>query len=107
MDKKEEFKSFINNHPELTEYIKKKEMTMQSFYELYDVYGEKEEVWDKYFKESKNTDITDLLRKLNIDNLEKQVNNAQKVIEILKELAKKSPENDVVSKIPVTKFFGD
>ena len=48
MNKKEEFKEFLRSKPELVEYIKNKEMTMQSFYEIYDVYGNSEEAWRPY-----------------------------------------------------------
>lgn len=108
MDKKEEFKKFINNHPELTKYIKNKEMTMQSFYELYDVYGSDSNIWDKYFKnESRISDIGSLLKNINIDNIEHHVNNAEKILGIIEELASTTPEIKTTSSIPVTKFFGD
>ena len=34
MDKKEEFKSFVQKHPELVSYIKDKKNTWQDFYEI-------------------------------------------------------------------------
>lgn len=109
MDKKEEFKTFINKHPELIEYIKNKEMTMQNFYELYDVYGESEEIWNKYFNNSNNKldDLSKLVKKINIESIEHHVNNAQKVLDILNELTKKTPEINTTVSSPVTKFFGD
>ncbi len=48
MDKKELFKTFIGAHPEILKYIKNKEMTFQDFFEIYDIYGEESNVWDKY-----------------------------------------------------------
>ena len=50
MDKKEEFKNFARLHPELLDYIKNKEMSWQSFYEIYDIYGSDEKAWSKYFR---------------------------------------------------------
>ena len=32
MSKKDDFKGFVKNHPELVSYIKNKEMTWQDFY---------------------------------------------------------------------------
>ena len=52
MSKKEEFKEFIRSKPELVEYIKNKEMTFQSFYEIYDVYGTDEDAWKPYERAS-------------------------------------------------------
>ena len=111
MDKKENFKEFISNHPELLNYIKNKEMTFQDFFEIYDIYGEDEATWSKYFKEPGDDlrikELSKVLKNINMDSIEHHVNNAQKVIGIIQELTKKSPE--VVNAIdnPITKIYGD
>lgn len=114
MDKKEEFKTFIGNHPEIMSYIKSKSMTFQDFYEIYDIYGDNSDVWNKYFNESitsntkdKINELSGILKKVNIDNIEHHVNNAQKAISIIQELTKKSP--DIVTSVerPISKFYGD
>lgn len=115
MDKKSEFKNFISQHPEILKYIKTKEMSFQDFYEIYDIYGEDEVTWNKYFSnidetsstKDKINELTRLFKNVNMDNIEHHVNNAQKAISIIQELTKKSPE--VLTKVerPLTKFFGD
>ena len=112
MDKKENFKTFISNHPELLNYIKNKEMTFQDFYEIYDIYGEDENTWSKYF--SNNTDddtrikeLGKVLKNINMDNIEHHVNNAQKVIGIIQELTKKTPDVTPSVDNPITKIYGD
>lgn len=111
MDKKEAFKLFIGNHPELLNYIKNKEMTFQDFYEIYDIYGENPDTWNRYFKNPTNDvklkELSSVLKNINMDSIEHHVNNAQKVIGIIQELTKKSPE--VINKIenPITKIYGD
>lgn len=114
MDKKELFKNFIGNHPEVLKYIKSKEMTFQDFYEIYDIYGEQSDVWDKYFKTSESTtdenrlkELTGLLKNINIDSIEHHVNNAQKVIGIIQELTKKTPDITSTVDNPITKIYGD
>ncbi|MCX4248317.1 MAG: hypothetical protein OSJ65_00975 [Bacilli bacterium] len=113
MDKKELFKTFIGAHPEILKYIKNKEMTFQDFFEIYDIYGEESNVWDKYFKEEANTDdtrlkeLSGLLKNINIDSIEHHVNNAQKVIGIIQELTKKTPEITETLENPITKIYGD
>lgn len=108
MDKKEEFKEFIYKHEELVDYIKRKEMTMQEFYELYDVYGSDSNVWDKYFnKQPKISDIKSIINKINVENIEHHVDNAQKVINVIQEISKKTPEIKNIVEKPITKFFGD
>lgn len=112
MDKKEQFKIFMRNHPELVAFIQRKEMTWQDFYEIYDIYGEKDDAWSKYFnnsphKEDVISELTGLFKNINIDSIQKHVNNAQKAINIIQELTKKTPE--VITKVerPISKFYGD
>ena len=112
---KESFKSFIKDRPELANSVLKGKSTWQSLYELYDIYGEENDVWNKYFKEDSDTsstrdkisELTSIFKNINMDNIEHHVNNAQKAISIIQELTKKSPE--VLTKVdrPISKFFGD
>lgn len=114
MDKKEEFKKFVSEHPELVNFIKSKEMTWQNFYEIYDIYGDNNEAWDRYFKpeqtiisKDKIQELTGLLKNINFDNIEHHINNAQKAIGIIQELTKKAPDTIKMVERPITNFYGD
>ena len=115
MDKKTSFKEFVSHHPELLTYIKNKENTWQDFYEIYDIYGEDENAWDKFFNESNNEtnssigELTKLFKNVNMDNVQKHITNAQKAVNLIQELTNKSTANNIISKTPrpITKFFGD
>ena len=119
MSKKEEFKEFIRNKPELVEYIKNKEMTMQSFYEIYDIYGDNEEAWMPYIRKEKKEEvksspkITDIMKNINMDELQKHINTAQKALGVVEELTSKGTTNlkDIVkgplTSRPLNKFFED
>ena len=119
----DEFKEFIKSKPELVDYVKNKEYTWQDFYEVFDLYGKDESVWKKY-KEKKSdnegnerknasiTELTDLVKNINIDNVQKYINNAQKAINVISELTSKKTgvsEAQVIAKTPrvINKFFGD
>jgi len=112
MDKKTQFKAFVSKHPELITYIKNKKNTWQDFYEIYDIYGEDKNAWDKYFNiedsSSSVSELTKLLKNINMDNVQKHINNAQKAVNLIQELTSKST-SDIVTKTPrpITKFFGD
>ena len=112
MDKKEAFKNFISTHPELITFVKNKEASWQDFYEIYDIYGENEDAWSKYFEDSTQStsisELTNIFKNVNMDNVQKHINNAQKAVGLIQELTKKSVP-DIVSKTPrpITKFFGD
>lgn len=41
---KEEFKSFVRKNPSLIKYVNNNSMTWQKFYEMYDMYGESNDV---------------------------------------------------------------
>lgn len=45
---KDSFKSFVKNNPNLINYVNNNEMTWQKFYEMYDLYGEDNEIWKNY-----------------------------------------------------------
>ena len=45
---KETFKEFIRNKPELINHVNNGTMTWQKFYELYDLYGEDDNIWKQY-----------------------------------------------------------
>ena len=123
MDKKEEFKEFIKSKPELVDYVKSKEYTWQDFYEVYDLYGKDESVWEKYREKKSDsesddrknasiTELTNLVKNINIDNVQKYINNAQKAINVISELTAKKPISNVVQTVAKTprvinKFFGD
>lgn len=112
MDKKTVFKEFISKHPELIKYVKNKQNTWQDFYEIYDIYGENEEIWNKYFSDTSTDasvgELTNLFKNINMDNVQKHITNAQKAVSLIQELTNKGTTN-VVSKTPrpITKFFGD
>lgn len=111
MDKKESFKKFVSKHPELLNYIKTKQNTWQDFFEIYDIYGEDEEAWKKYLSKDTSSSIgelTNLFKNINVDNVQKHINNAQKAVSLIQELTSKGNAN-VINKTPrpITKFFGD
>lgn len=114
MDKKEEFKSFVKSHPELVNYVRDKKNTWQDFYEIYDMYGTDESVWNKYKEEDRTlplAQLTDIVKNINMDNIQKHIGNAQKIIGVIQELTTKTPANQPINipktPRPITKFFGD
>ena len=118
--KNEEFKKFVKSKPELIKYVQNGSSTWQKFYELYDLYGDDESVWNKYILEDR-TNITDSISKIsnivknvNVDSIKSHINTAQKAIDFVSDLTKKNPTNVIeslnkgpVSPRPLNKFFED
>jgi len=118
MSKKEEFREFIKSKPELVEYIKSNEMTMQKFYEIYDVYGKDENAWKAYERKETTSNInipklTELVKNINIDEIQKHINTAQKALGVVEDLTTKgtnSLNNTIKGPLtsrPLNKFFED
>ena len=113
MSKQEAFKRFVSKNPELAIQVKEKKRTWQEFYELFDLYGENNSVWDEYKKSTRALPIGELaglVKNINMDNVGKYITNAQKAINVIQELTTKAPTKNIPvpkSPRPITKFFGD
>ena len=114
--KSEAFKEFVKTKPELIKYVQNGSHTWQQFYELYDLYGSDDEIWNKYVLD-KNSDsiskITDIVKNVNIDSIKEHIGTAQKAIDFVSDLTSKN--SGVVESIskgpinprPINKFFED
>ncbi len=94
-----DFKNFVSKNPGLLKYVKEGSMTWQKFYEIYDLYGEKEEVWKEYIQKPKEeavqqtatqalgfTDILTWLKTADLSKVEEGINSVQRVIGVLQDL---------------------
>ena len=84
MAKIDNFKLFVKNNPNLITYVKNNTMSWQKFYELYDLYGEDNNVWNEYLnkdttvnttkteskKSNKFSDILDMAKNLDTNKLQ-------------------------------------
>lgn len=105
---KEEFKAFVKTKPELVNYVTKGEMTWQKFYEIYNIYGTDDKVWSKY-KENKDvstnkssdsfsfSSIVDMVKKVDMDSVQKGIGSMQKAIELLQGFTSGSAAKDAVN----------
>jgi len=119
--KQEEFKNFVRTKPELIKYVQNGEMTWQKFYELYDLYGTDESIWNKYILRDRSgvedsiSKITNMVKNVNVDSIKSHINTAQKTIDFVSDLTKKNSTSNIaenltkgpVSPRPLNKFFED
>ena len=113
MSKKEEFKTFVSKHSDLVNYVNKEKKTWQDLYEIYDLYGEDDRIWEPYYNH-KNNDFTakteelkNILRNVNLDALQKHITNAEKALSIIGELIHKEPKNTNESNERKDNYFGE
>ncbi len=120
---KVEFKEFVRKNPNLISFVDKGETDWQKLYELYDLYGEKADVWEKYQVKTTNTknvnttenqgsgfrDLLTLIKGVDLGAVQKGLNSLDKAIEAFKGLVPnetKKPASDYEPR-PTYKYFED
>ena len=98
---KEEFKSFVRKNPSLIKYVNNNSMTWQKFYEMYDMYGESNDVWNNYLNTTSNNivktntlsssenafrELVNTVKTINLEKVQKGINSLQKTISLVQEL---------------------
>ena len=110
MSKLDNFKKFVSIHPEFVDYVKNNNTSWQSLFELYDMYGENSNIWNKYLKKEE-FDIKGLLntlKNINLDSLEENITSIQKAVSLVKELTKPEEKEEVTSKEEkIDKIYGE
>ncbi len=114
---KDTFKSFARSHPELANTVLKGNATWQQLYELYEIYGENNSIWNNYFEHSTFTDTTasatikdfvNTLKNLDMDSVQKGITNIQKTIGLLQDIGiGNGKETTTYEAKPIYKRFED
>ena len=118
MTKKEEFKEFVKKNPSLINHVNNNQMTWQKFYELYDMYGDNNDIWDKYINTRESSNIaagTGLglaeafkwFKNIDLDSVQSGVNNLQKVVDIIQDFGHKNTKKEEYKPRPLYKHFDD
>ncbi len=121
MSKKEEFKDFVKTHPNLISVVQNKKHTWQDLFEVFDLYGNDEESWNRYLNIKENFsntasssigELTKLFKNINIDNVQKYLDTAGKAVGIVQELMGNSNSTTALSNgpsspRPINKIFED
>ena len=110
MSKLDDFKKFISIHPEFLDYVKNNNVSWQSLFELYDIYGEKEDIWKKYMKEDQINikGLFNTLKNINLDSLEENISSIQKAVGLVEELTKPETKEETKSKEEkIDKLYGE
>ena len=108
MTKIDNFKLFVKNNPNLITYVRNNTMSWQKFYELYDLYGEDNNVWNEYLnkdttvnttkteskKSNKFSDILDMAKNLDTNKLQDGISSVQKAIGLIGDILVKDKKPD-------------
>lgn len=110
---KEDFKTFVKEHPVLVKYVNNNTMTWQKFYEMFSLYGSDNSVWDTYLNNSTPTkvvgiaDIIAWFKNIDLDALEENINNVKRVVGVLQDLGTKDNDSTAYNPRPIYKHFED
>ena len=118
MKSKEDFKRFVREHDNLINEVKEKRHTWQDLYELYDIYGEDDNAWDKYLNRGNTIsgsnslkELTSIFKNVNIDNVRKYIDTAEKAIGIIEGLVGTKEAGALINpglkERPINKIFED
>lgn len=120
---KEEFKSFVRKNHSLIKYVNNNSMTWQKFYEMYDMYGESNDIWNNYLGTTSNNivktntlsssenafrELVNTVKTINLEKVQKGINSLQKTISLVQELG--SSNNTTPKEYerrPIYKHFED
>ena len=92
------FKSFVKKNPKLITFVKNGSMSWQKFYELYDLYGEDDSVWNEYVKEEK--------KKVK-QEIRNNTNSLSNIVEIAKNIDAAKLQDGITSIQKAISLFGD
>ncbi len=115
---KETFKEFIRRKPELAQAVFNNKITFQKLYEVYDMYGENNDIFEKLItsrqEEKENNsvpfkEITNLFRNIDLDTVQKSVNGLQKAVNLISEMVPKNNNiiNNSYEERPINKYYED
>lgn len=123
MTKIDNFKLFVKNNPNLITYVINNTMSWQKFYELYDLYGEDNNVWNEYLnkdttvnttkteskKSNKFSDILDMAKNLDTNKLQDGISSVQKAIGLIGDILvkDKKPDASTYNPRPIYRRFDD
>lgn len=125
MKKIDNFKAFVKKNPNLISHVHCGSMSWQKFYELYDLYGEEDNVWNDYLvkKEERQEDndtgkkivnsntfsnILDIVKNMDTNKLQSGITSMQKAIGLFSEmLVKDKTETNTYTPRPIYRKFDD
>lgn len=117
MSKIAEFKDFVKTNPTLLKYVNNNEMSWQKFYEMYDIYGSDNSIWDKYLSKQDVTietsktvgfaDVLGWLKNIDLDSFQDNINSIQRVVGVLQDLGTGETKKESYKPRPVYKHFED
>ena len=90
---KEEFKNFVRRNPEFVNYVRNNKITWQQLYEIYEIYGEDNNIIENY--NSNNIDLNSfkdvfkVIKNIDLDSIQNSIGSLQKTIGLIQDIGGK------------------
>lgn len=121
MTKVDNFKEFVKKHQVLVTYVRENKMTWQKFYELYDLYGEDNNIWNEYLNKEETqikanntkpanfSNIMEMAKNIDPDKLQDGITSIQKAISLFGDIITKNntSSTSTYTPRPIYKKFDD
>ena len=115
------FKKFVRNNPYLVDYVKNDKMTWQKIYEIYDLYGEDDNIWNTFKNNNDNSNINtntsnisttfkeiiSLIKGIDLNSVQKALTSLDKAIETFKGFSSNNSNNSSYEERPKNKYYED
>ena len=111
----DEFKKFVKANPELINYVRNNKMTWQQFYEIYDLYGEDDNIWNDFKDNSVSSsdtnvfntikNIVNLVKGIDLNSVRRTLTSLDKAIEAFKGF--NNNDQEIYQERPKNKYFED
>jgi hypothetical protein len=112
MNGKEAFKDFVRNNPSLIKYVKNGSKTWQDFYELFNLYGSDDSVWNEYLSDrsvNQSFDFVSFIKGIDLDSVQDGITSIQRVLGVVQDFTNKEnvSTKDEYTPRPLYKHFED
>ena len=116
---KETFKVFVRENPILANFVNNNHMTWQKFYEMYELYGSNNSIWDSYLSTSQSVrqgvsitegavkELLAAIKGINLEKIQNGITNIQKTISLVQDLSSSNSNTTEYEKRPVYRRFDD
>lgn len=118
------FKNFVKNNPHLITYVNNGSYTWQKFYEMYDLYGEKHDIWNNFIKkeevkekaheEKKKPwdDFINMAKNIDVDKIQSGISSLEKALALVGDIfvskdSNKTPSKEEYKPRPIFRRFED
>lgn len=112
-----DFKNFVKKNTNLIKFVESGETTWQKLYELYDLYGETSDVWNKYLKtntgisnNSNFKDLVNMIKGVDLNTVQSCLNSLDKAIDAFKGIIPTTSKTTDINNYeprPTYKYFED